>query len=85
MAAPGALMLTKEQREALTWEKFLELVPWDDFARKTLMNGLNDKAAMMIASYGEQGSGLTGKVQQLYRVTYYCMKAGPLAPRADAD
>lgn len=69
--------LTDAEREALTWDGFLRLVPWDEFARQTLQAGLNDRSAMMIANYGEKQSGLTGKVQQLHRVLFWCLKAGP--------
>jgi hypothetical protein len=64
----------------LSWAEFTEQYPWPEFAKKTLMNGLNDRAAMMVASYGERQSGLTGKVQQLYRVFYYCLLDGPKPP-----
>jgi hypothetical protein len=77
--------MTAEQRAAMTWDDFQRSVPFDKFCYDTLTNGLNDRAAMMISNYGERTSGLTGKVQQLYRVLFFSMQAGPAAPRADQD
>lgn len=76
MPGPSGV-LTKEERKALTWTDFQRIVSFDQFAQKTLQAGLGDRTAMMVANYGEKESGLTGKVQQLYRVLYYCLKAGP--------
>ena len=72
--------MTMEQRALYTWEDHLKAVPFDAFAQKTLQAGLNDRAMMMVASYGEKQSGLAGKVQQLYRVLFYSLQAGPKAP-----
>lgn len=80
-----ASAVAKRDPSTLTWEEFTASHPWDKFAQRTLENGLNDRAAMMIASYGEKGSGLTGKVQQLYRCLFFCLQAGPAEPRADQD
>ncbi len=75
---PLTPILTDKDRKALTWDRFQVILPWDRFCADVLDHGLSDRAAFMITNFGEKdANGLAGRIQQLYRVAFWCMKKGP--------